>query len=564
MELRDYTRALRRHWIAIVVMTLLGVGVGFGWAWIQTPVYQADASGLIQVKATDGTVLSPGQGDSLAKTKVPTYLEMAQWRQVAEQVAQQLDLTTPPQSLIQMVTVTNPEGTAIVKVTAQGESPEAARNLAEAWVKGLIVVIDQTEGTGAVNSAPANIVLAESAALPTSPVFPDKRMAMLVGGILGLGGGIAFAMMRAISDRRIRATDDVEKRVGIPVVGALPDAPTLADGHRLYRNDGAVAPGKATKADFAIRESLRMLRTNLQFMDVDHPPRTIVVTSALPGEGKSTMASNLAGALSAAGQKVVLIDGDLRRPTIAATMGVTADIGLTDVLAGRVRLADVLHRVPELPNLVMLGAGTLPHNPSELLGSDRMHELLNDLAQHAIVIVDAPPLLSVTDAAVLTHRADGALIVASAGKTTYDLVDKAIDALEKIHGRVLGLVLNKVPMTGTGSDVYSYTYEYTTAGGDAKGAMPKRTEAAAEAAAAAAAVPSPVAPPAAPPVPDAPSTPVADAPAADTESHAPRTPRRARKKAEESSDDDQMTEDVAALFGDSVDVFPSDGDGRGH
>ncbi|MDR2999346.1 MAG: polysaccharide biosynthesis tyrosine autokinase [Microbacterium sp.] len=553
MELRDYTRALKRHWIAIVVMALLGVGAGFGWAWAQTPVYQADASGLIQVKATAGTVMAPGQGDSLAKTKVPTYLEMAQWRQVAEQVAQQLDLKTPPQSLIQMVTVTNPEGTAIIKVTAQGDTPEAARNLAEAWVKGLIVVIDQTEGDGASGSSSANIVLAESAALPTSPVFPDKRMAMLVGGVLGLGAGIAFAMARAISDRRIRSTDDVEKRLGVPVVGALPDASTLADGHRLYRNDGTAAPGKATKADFAIRESLRMLRTNLQFMDVDHPPRTIVVTSALPGEGKSTMASNLAGALSAAGQKVVLIDGDLRRPTIAATMGVTADIGLTDVLAGRVRLADVLHRVPEMPNLVMLGAGTLPHNPSELLGSDRMHELLTDLSQHAIVIVDAPPLLSVTDAAVLTHRADGALIVASVGKTTYDLVDKAIDALEKIHGRVLGIVLNKVPMTGGGSDVYSYTYEYTSKT-TAPEAGPKRT-----------ADPAPAAPTAAPIVPSvAPApAPAAEAPAPDAATaHPPRAPRRARKKVE-ASDDGRMAEDVAELFGDAAGVIPSDGDGHG-
>ncbi|WP_259608242.1 MULTISPECIES: CpsD/CapB family tyrosine-protein kinase [Microbacterium] len=213
-----------------------------------------------------------------------------------------------------------------------------------------------------------------------------------------------------------------------------------------------------TKAGFAITEALRTLRTNLQFMDVDHPPRRIVVTSALPGDGKSTVAANLAAMLAANGEHVALIDGDLRRPTVAATMGLVPGAGLTDVLAGRAELIEVLQRAPHTPGLIVLGAGTIPPNPSELLGSDRMRAVLDELAQHAIVIIDAPPLLPVTDGVILTHQADGAIIVVTVGKTTYDLVDKATAALEKVNGRVLGLVLNRVPLTSAGAKYYAYEY----------------------------------------------------------------------------------------------------------
>ncbi|REJ08035.1 lipopolysaccharide biosynthesis protein [Microbacterium bovistercoris] len=456
MEIRDYVRALKRHWIGIVLLTVLGVAVGFGWAAMQAPVYQADASGVVTVitpKDPD-VALTPGANDVLTRNQVPTFVEMAQWRNVAEKAAEELGLDVPPEQLVQRIVVDNPAGTPILKITASGSTPEAARDLAEAWVNGLSATVDEREGTGAAGTAPINVVLAESAALPTSPSFPDKRMAMLVGGVLGLGFGIAFALVRAASDRRVRAADDVEKNLGVPVVATLPISEEVDAEQRLLTDEQT-----GSKAGFALRESLRVLRTNLQFMDVDHPPRVIVVTSALPGEGKSTVAANLSATLAAGGSPVVLVDGDLRRPTVAKTVGVTSPIGLTDVLAGRVELSQALQRSPQVPNLAVLTAGTIPPNPSELLGSERMKDMLAELAVHATVIIDAPPLLAVTDGAVLAHQADGALVVVSVGKTTYDLVEKAMLALQKVHGRVLGVVLNRAPVTGSESSVYTYDYQ---------------------------------------------------------------------------------------------------------
>lgn len=458
MRLRDYAAALRRYWLAIVLMIVIGVAAGYGWAKLQTPIYQADASGYIKVTAAaDQEMYGPGQTDGLAQSKVPTYLDMSSWRTVATTAAEELGVSTPPEVLVQRITVANPDGTAILKFTAQGASPEEASALASAWVTALAAEIDKVEGTGKPGTAPMTILLGESASVPSAPVFPDTKLAMIIGFVIGLGGGIAFALLRALADRRLRSADDVEQRLSIPVAGTLPDVGGLAAGKRLYRLGAGGA--KAQRADFAVRESLRMLRTNLQFMNVDNPPRKIVVTSALPGEGKSTVAANLATALADSGQHVVLIDGDLRRPTVAESIGIDGSIGLTDVLAGRIDITQALRRAEGTPNLLVLAAGTLPPNPSELLGSARMRTVLEDLAAHATVIVDAPPLLAVTDGAVLTRQADGALIVVSAGHTSYDVVDKAVDVLEKIHGHVLGIVLNKVPMTGA---TYggAYTYDY--------------------------------------------------------------------------------------------------------
>lgn len=455
MEIRDYLRAVRRHWIAIFLMTVLGLGVAWGWAAMQTPVYQSTASGFVKTRTlNDGQILTPQNEDSFARTKVPTYLEMAGWRSVGEKAAEVLGVSTPPQHLLSRITVDNPASTNIIRISAQGASPESARDLADAWMQALIETIDENDGTGEPNTSPVTILPAESGSLPTAAIFPSYQTALMVGGVLGLGGGIAFAMLRAISDRRIRATDDVESRLNVPVVGTIP----RVDGLEVERRIVAGTDNEH-RTGFAVREALRVLRTNLQFMNVDNPPRMIVVTSALPGEGKSTVAANLAMTLAAAGSPVALVDGDLRRPTVAKTMGLLSGAGLTDVLAGRAELRDVAQRTPDAPNLVVLTAGTIPPNPSEVLGSERMKTLLRDLAARATVIIDAPPLLAVTDAAVLTHQADGALLVTTVGRTTYDLVEKALGALEKVRGHILGLVLNRAPMSGADAGVYAYEYQ---------------------------------------------------------------------------------------------------------
>ena len=459
MELRDYMRGLRRHWLAVVLMTLIGTATAFGWYVIQTPVYEATAVGLVQTRTVavedeeNENLVSNPVFDSFAGAKVATYIDMATWKTVADDAVASLGIDEPVAEVVSRITVENTPDTNIIRVSAQAGSSADALALAQAWIGSLVLAIDQYEGDGTPGSSPVTITTDQSAVVPTTPIFPDLQTALIVGGVLGLGVGIAFALMRTASDRRIRVADDVESRTGLPVVGTIPLG-AAPDESRLF--DAAAMNDKGVR--FAVGEALRSLRTNLQFMDVDNPPRIIVVTSPLPSDGKSTIACNLALTLAASGVAVVLVDGDLRRSTVAASMGLPGGAGLSDVLSGRAALAEVLQRTPHSSKLFVLAAGSVPPNPSEVLGSERMRHLLADLAKHATVIIDAPPLLPVTDGAVLTHQADGALLVVTVGKTTYDMLEKATDTLAKAGGRALGVVLNKAPLRGIDSSPYSYDY----------------------------------------------------------------------------------------------------------
>jgi capsular exopolysaccharide synthesis family protein len=195
-------------------------------------------------------------------------------------------------------------------------------------------------------------------------------------------------------------------------------------------------------------------------MDVDNPTRVVVVTSPLPGDGKSTVAANLAAALAAAGSSVVLIDGDLRRPVVAESFGLVEGVGLTDVLVGQVNMEDALQEVNGMSRMRVLSAGRIPPNPSELLGSESMARLLAKLAESHTVVIDAPPLLPITDAAVLTAVADGALIVISSRRTLDTQLRDSIRLIEKVQGKTLGVVFNRVTKRDSTAGYYGEYYGY--------------------------------------------------------------------------------------------------------
>ncbi|MFE1665375.1 polysaccharide biosynthesis tyrosine autokinase [Microbacterium sp. P02] len=455
MELRDYLRILRAHWMGIVVFTILGVAVAFGWTALQPRVYSASASGYVVATGT-GTETDSGAslvGDQLARNKVTSYLDIGTWREVAEYAIADLGLDVSPEQLVGQVDVTNPNDTVVIHVAADAASPEAARDLAEAWIDGMVTAIDDIEGDGTAGSAAVTLIPGDSARLPTAPSSPNVRLSLALGALVGLAMGMGYAVVRNVLDRRIRNARDIERETGVSVVGTLPLDKEFTTGRKV------LSFSEADVSSLAVAEAMRELRTNLQFMDVDNPPRAIVVTSPLPGDGKSTVAGNLARSLAAAGQQVVLIDADLRRPMVSKIFDLPDGAGLTDVLAARAEISDVVHTADSARNLVVLPAGRIPPNPSELLGSQRMRELVHTLSAEALVIIDSPPLLPVTDAAVLATGADGALVVTSAGRTTFDMLNHALLNLEKAHARPLGVVLNKVTRRGGDAGYYGYQYQ---------------------------------------------------------------------------------------------------------
>jgi capsular exopolysaccharide synthesis family protein len=455
MELRDYLRILRAHWLGILLLTLLGVAAAWGWSSMQPRVYTATTSAIVDAAAGASDAGTRLVGNQLAQSVVKSYIDIGSWRSVAEYVIDDLGLDTTPESLVGRIDVTNPLDTVVLRVAADAATPEEARDLAESWVRGMIDEIEQIEGSG--TDAAVTVVPGDSARLPTAPSSPNTRLNLILGALIGLALGIGYAVLRYVLDQRVRDPRDIERETGVSVIGTLPASRELSAERKVLTFTGR------DESATPVAEATRELRTNLRFVDIDNPPRAIVVTSPIPGDGKSTIAANLAVSIAASGEPVVLIDADLRRPMIASLFGLPEGAGLTDVLTDRAELADVAHTLPLRENLVVVGAGRTPPNPSEVLGSQKMRDLIAGLTQHALVIIDSPPLLPVTDAAVLATNADGAVVVVSAGKTTYDMLHKALGNLGKAHARPLGVVLNKVPRRGADATYYGYQYrgDYT-------------------------------------------------------------------------------------------------------
>ncbi|WP_336853418.1 polysaccharide biosynthesis tyrosine autokinase [Sinomonas albida] len=454
LSLAEYVAIARSYWVGILLLTALATAGGLGWYLNQPRVYEATSSGIVVTGGADNLSLSLA-GDNLAKSKAKGYKSVGESTLVAERAAHKLNLGESAQALAASVTITVPPDSAELQVKARSADPQQAQALADAWVDSIAAQVYELEKH---NSSPgaeptSKVVALAKATLPAAPVSPRLDLALSVGAALGLVLGLTYAFLRHQFDRRIRSAGEIERMAHLPVVGTLPLDKRLS-GQSSVLSD--VAELGAVGSGHAMGEALRELRTNLQFIDVDNPPRILLVTSSLPSEGKSTVIGNLAATLAAAGEEVIVVDGDLRRPTVHAVFGVVGDAGLTDVLSGRAAVDDVLQPWGPMPQLQVLAAGRIPPNPSELLGSRAMQQLLQELSRRAIVLVDTPPLLPVTDAAVLSRSADGTLVVARARKTTSDNLQRALGNLGRVRGRVLGVVLNCVATRG--SDPYSYGY----------------------------------------------------------------------------------------------------------
>jgi capsular exopolysaccharide synthesis family protein len=476
VTLDDLWKLTRRHAIAIVVCVLAGLVLAYGWMLLQPKEYTASAGGYV----TAGGGQSIGESFSsqtLAQQKAKAYVTLFTNRNVTQAVIKNLGLETTPQELATRISATVPTDGVTIDVSATGATPQEARDIADAVVKAAAREAKRMEEAGPSRQtigadgktrtikSTAQVVIepSESAILPVAPSSPDPTRILPLGLIFGLLVGYAVAYVRHRNDTVLRHVEDVEQISGSGVLGILPQSEDLGSEKGDARRIKA----------FHEREALRKLRTNLRFVDVDHQPRSIVVTSANQGEGKSTVASNLATVLAESGEQVVLIDADLRRSAVARALDVDGSVGLTQVLAGTIALADALQPT-ETHGLEVLVAGEVPPNPSELLGSHRMEALIAELSATKFVILDAPPLLPVTDATLLTRSADGAVLVVAAGKTHKEQLERAAASLRAVDGKVLGAILNqvstrKVDRIRYGDVEYGYTKSYSADAYEADG-----------------------------------------------------------------------------------------------
>jgi capsular exopolysaccharide synthesis family protein len=448
VELRDYWNTIRRRWVSVAVCFLLALAVAGAITWQMTPQYESRAQLFISTSESDTSTAY--QGGLYATQRVASYAELVnESRQLAERVSSSLGGELDPDELQGQVTATVKPETVILELAVVDPDGEQARDIAQAYAEGLSELVSDLETPPGRDVAPIKATIVDNAQISSEPVSPQPLRNLGLAAVLGLLLGVALAVARELLDTSVSSADDVADVTDAPILG------------NIHSDTSAVGqpPAAVLRSPTPWSEAFRVLRTNMQYVEVDHDRRVFVVSSSLPAEGKSTTAVNLAITLALAKQRVVLIDCDLRRPLVAERLDLDDAVGTTSVLIGQVSLDDALqeHRGS---GLTVLTAGPVPPNPSELLQSIAMEKLLHELReQYDVVLLDAPPLLPVTDAALLAAQADGAIVVVRHGRTSREQLRHALDRVEAVDAKIAGVVMNQTPAKKASAG-YGYGYGY--------------------------------------------------------------------------------------------------------
>ncbi|MDF2899540.1 MAG: lipopolysaccharide biosynthesis [Rhodococcus erythropolis] len=447
MKLQDFAKLLRARWLIVCVTLAASIVVAVVVTVMTTPLYRA--STRLFVSTESGSSLAEAyQGNRFSQERVKSYAELIKGQTVAQRTIDKLGLDMSAAELQGKVTASAKLDTVLINVSVLDESPVRARDIANSLSDEFVVMVRELETPEPGATPDARVVVEQRASIPDHPVTPDTTRNIGMGIILGLVLGIGLAVLRDMFDNTIKDRRTLETVTNTGVVGNIP-----LDKER--RKKPAISfDGERS----AISEAFRKLRTNLQFLAVDNPPRSIVITSSMPAEGKSTTAINIALALAEAEHNVVIVDGDMRRPSLHKYLDLVGTVGFSTVLSGGASLNEALQKT-RFPGLTALTSGATPPNPSELLGSQAAKKLLGELrAEFDYVIVDSTPLLAVTDAAVLAAGADGVLMMARYGKTKREELAHAIGSLQGVGAPMLGTVFTMLPTRGGSS--YSYGYGY--------------------------------------------------------------------------------------------------------
>lgn len=448
MDIRDHLRAIRKYWWMVGLVLALAVVAAAVVTANTTRLYVTSVTFFVKTPADQLNLAA--QGDTFGQKRVNSYVQLAGTDRLLDPVLADTGLDLTRGELAGMISASADSNTVLLQVQITDSDPGRGLEVAESISVVMVDVVAELESSGTPNAPTVGLELVSGPTLNPTPVTPRPALNYGLAVIGGLLAGVVLALLRDFLDTTLRTVQSVEKVTGGAVIGVIPfdpaarKSPLILDSH----------------ARSARAEAFRQLRTNLEFVDVDSPIKKVVITSAVPDEGKSSTTANLAVIFAEAGRRVVLVEGDLRRPKVADYLGLEGSVGLTNVLAGQAELGDVLQPWGR-GGLMVLPSGSVPPNPSELLGSKMMGELLDVLAEEFdLVLIDTPPLLPVTDAAVLAARTDGAIVVVRQGSTSRNHVSMAVGNLTQVDARILGSVLTMARVPRRGDDAYGYGYGY--------------------------------------------------------------------------------------------------------
>ncbi len=515
MELSQFTSALRRWWWIIIASILVAAVTSYFVTQATPKTYQSQTTLLV------GSISNPnpGQGDfMLGQTLAQVYASLALREPVLRGTLEALNLDWDWQALRERVGARTDPKSPLIEISVVDTEPERAKAFADEIARQLILqgpggtdavqamdrefaikqlallkariengeaelrqldeeiaratsrreIEEARQRQAAINTqiatwqgnyaqiqanllkdVPNSLTVIEPAVVPTVPVGPKLVQNVLLAAIAGLLLAIAAIVVLELIDDTIKTRDDARRALGLPLLGSVTQIGGSSYSDRLVT---------ASPQYSRVAEAYRVLRTNLQFSMVGHSLRTLMVTSSKPKEGKSTTAANLAAIIAQAGKRVILVDADLRRPVQHQIFELDNQEGLTTAFLDRSTSVENLLKPVMAESLSVLPSGPIPYNPSELLDSERMIHILEELKNKAdLVILDSPPVLSVADATILTARVDGVLLVVDSGYTRRGTAKHAKETLQSIGANIVGIVLNRAPIEGE-SD---YDYEYS-------------------------------------------------------------------------------------------------------
>jgi capsular exopolysaccharide synthesis family protein len=432
VELHQYFSVVRKRLWLIALLGVVGLGLSVGVLAKSPPLYQAKSSVFVSSQSGD-TTAELVQGSTYTQQLVQSYAQLATAPIVLNPVILKLNLDVSARGLASEITADTPLNTVIVEITVLDRSPVRATQIANAVASSLATSAENLSPKLTNGESGIRMKVISPAAVPTSPAKPNRNLILASGLLGGLAVGVLIAIFIELLSTRVRDEEDVAKVSDAPVLGRISRNPRGLSG--IVMRVARTSP---------TAEGYRRVRTNLAFSEVDRQMKSIVVTSPTAAIGKSTTTLNLALAMAEVGGRGLVIDADLRKPSIAQYCQMDGDVGLTSVLIGSAHLEDAVQRWGDLIDI--LPSGLVPPNPTKLLGSEAMATLLKRVtAEYDFVILDSPPVLPVSDALTLAHLTDGVIVVARCRVTKRRELESTLSSIENVNAGVLGVILNVAP-----------------------------------------------------------------------------------------------------------------------
>jgi capsular exopolysaccharide synthesis family protein len=424
---------LRKRWYIVLIAVILG-GVGaFAASSTVTPVYHSTASLYFSLRtASSGSDIN--QGSAYTQAQMLSFARLATSSVVLDPVADELDGNLSTNQLRRLMSVSIPQNTVILDVRVGSTDPGRAALIANTVADSLIEAVDAVAPETSEGEATVTARSIDPATPATFQTSPNKQQDALLGAILGFLAASVALVLAAALDTRIRSESSLKAITELPVLGSIEQTSPSAD----------LRPVAIRQPNGSAAESFRHVRSGLRFASASHETRSLAITSSVPTEGKTWLAANLAFVLAETGKRVLLIDADLRKPRLADAFGIVGAVGLTTVLIDAIPLRNAVHPWPR-STLEILPSGAVPPNPAELLASERMKELIQQVAdEYDLVVIDTAPVQVVADATVIAQQVDSVLIVADTTRVRRAQLASTIGALERTGAHISGVVLNRL------------------------------------------------------------------------------------------------------------------------